>query len=74
MSLLDAHPNLVVLRTFSKAYRLAALRVGYAIGSARGGHRAAQGVLAVQRELGGAGGGDRRARTTPTSCSPPAPR
>ena len=31
MALLDAHPNLVVLRTFSKAYRLAALRVGYAI-------------------------------------------
>ena len=31
MTLLDAHPNLVVLRTFSKAYRLAALRVGYAI-------------------------------------------
>jgi histidinol-phosphate aminotransferase len=30
-ALLDAHPNLVVLRTFSKAYRLAALRVGYAI-------------------------------------------
>jgi histidinol-phosphate aminotransferase len=33
MDLLDAHPNLVVLRTFSKAYRLAALRVGYAIGT-----------------------------------------
>lgn len=32
--LLDAHPNLVVLRTFSKAYRLAALRVGYAVGAA----------------------------------------
>jgi histidinol-phosphate aminotransferase len=31
LALLDAHPNLVVLRTFSKAYRLAALRVGYAI-------------------------------------------
>jgi histidinol-phosphate aminotransferase len=31
MDLLDAHPNLVVLRTFSKAYRLAGLRVGYAI-------------------------------------------
>ncbi len=31
MSLLDAYPNLVVLRTFSKAYRLAALRVGYAV-------------------------------------------
>jgi len=28
-----AHPNLVVLRTFSKAYGLAALRVGYAIGA-----------------------------------------
>lgn len=33
LSLLDEHPNLVVLRTFSKAYRLAALRVGYAIGA-----------------------------------------
>jgi len=28
--LVDAYPNLVVLRTFSKAYRLAGLRVGYA--------------------------------------------
>jgi histidinol-phosphate aminotransferase len=33
MTLLDAHPNIVVLRTFSKAYRLAALRVGYAVGT-----------------------------------------
>ena len=32
-TLLDAHPNLVVLRTFSKAYRLAGLRVGYALGT-----------------------------------------
>lgn len=31
---LDAHPNLVLLRTFSKAYALASLRVGYAVGSA----------------------------------------
>ena len=31
--LLDAHPNLVVLRTFSKAYRMAGLRVGYALSS-----------------------------------------
>jgi histidinol-phosphate aminotransferase len=30
-TLLDAHPNLVVLRTFSKAYRLAGLRVGYSL-------------------------------------------
>jgi histidinol-phosphate aminotransferase len=30
-SLLDAYPNLVVLRTFSKAYGLAGLRVGYGL-------------------------------------------
>ena len=30
-SLLSEHPNLVVLRTFSKAYGLAGLRVGYAL-------------------------------------------
>jgi len=33
LTLLDEHPNLVVLRTFSKAYGLAGLRVGYAIAS-----------------------------------------
>ncbi|GGX77418.1 histidinol-phosphate transaminase [Streptomyces anandii] len=33
-ALLAAHPNLLVLRTFSKAYGLAALRVGYGLGSA----------------------------------------
>lgn len=32
---LAAHPNVVVLRTFSKAYGLAGLRVGYAIGHPR---------------------------------------
>ncbi|WP_336647603.1 histidinol-phosphate transaminase [Microbacterium sp. MMO-10] len=31
----EAHPNVVVLRTFSKAYGLAGLRVGYAIGNPR---------------------------------------
>jgi len=31
--LLKTHPNLVVLRTFSKAYGLAGLRVGYALGA-----------------------------------------
>ncbi|MFC6356349.1 aminotransferase class I/II-fold pyridoxal phosphate-dependent enzyme [Luethyella okanaganae] len=30
--LLSAHPNLVLLRTFSKAYGLAGMRVGYAVG------------------------------------------
>jgi histidinol-phosphate aminotransferase len=33
-SLTERHPNLVVLRTFSKAYGLAGLRVGYAVGPA----------------------------------------
>lgn len=31
---LDEYPNLVILRTFSKAYGLAALRIGYGIGNA----------------------------------------
>jgi histidinol-phosphate aminotransferase len=31
LALLPAHPNLVVTRTFSKAYALAGLRVGYAV-------------------------------------------
>jgi histidinol-phosphate aminotransferase len=31
----EKHPNVVVLRTFSKAYGLAGLRVGYAVGHAR---------------------------------------
>jgi histidinol-phosphate aminotransferase len=39
LDLLDEFPNLVLLRTFSKCYGLAGLRVGYAIGSA--GFRAA---------------------------------
>jgi len=34
LDLLDDFPNLVVLRTFSKCYGLAGLRVGYAIGAA----------------------------------------
>jgi histidinol-phosphate aminotransferase len=35
VDLLDELPNLVVLRTFSKVYGLAGLRVGYALGSAK---------------------------------------
>jgi histidinol-phosphate aminotransferase len=35
LDLLDEFPNLVVLRTFSKCYGLAGLRVGYAVGSAK---------------------------------------
>lgn len=33
LDVLSAHPNLVLLRTFSKAYGLAGLRVGYALGA-----------------------------------------
>ncbi|WP_040840264.1 pyridoxal phosphate-dependent aminotransferase [Nocardia brevicatena] len=33
LALLQKYPNLLVLRTFSKAYGLAALRVGYAVGA-----------------------------------------
>ncbi|MEE1802287.1 histidinol-phosphate transaminase [Streptomyces sp. JV176] len=35
LDLCAAHPNLVVLRTFSKAYGLAGLRVGYLVGHPR---------------------------------------
>jgi len=35
LDLLRAHPNLVCLRTFSKSYGLAGMRVGYALSSAR---------------------------------------
>ncbi|HSC89665.1 MAG TPA: histidinol-phosphate transaminase [Polyangiaceae bacterium] len=34
LQLRDLHPNIVVLRTFSKAYGLAGMRVGYGIGPA----------------------------------------
>jgi histidinol-phosphate aminotransferase len=33
LPLLEAHPNLILLRTFSKVYGLCGLRVGYALGS-----------------------------------------
>lgn len=33
VELVDRYPNLLVLRTFSKAYGLAALRIGYAVGT-----------------------------------------
>jgi histidinol-phosphate aminotransferase len=33
LALLDKHPNVIVLRTFSKVYGLCGLRVGYALGS-----------------------------------------
>ena len=35
LDLLDRHPNIVLLRTFSKVYGLCGLRVGYSLGSAK---------------------------------------
>lgn len=35
LPLLEKYENLMVLRTFSKAYGLAAFRIGYAIGDAK---------------------------------------
>ena len=48
-------PNLMVARTFSKAYGLANLRIGHAGGERRSDEVCAQGELAVQRERRGAG-------------------
>ena len=33
VGLLESHPNLVLMRTFSKAYGMAGMRIGYALGS-----------------------------------------
>ena len=54
-----ARARLCVLRTFSKVYGLAALRVGYALASPRGGRRARPRAADLQREPAGAGGGAR---------------
>lgn len=35
LKLLEKYPNLIITRTFSKAYGLAGLRLGYAVGSAK---------------------------------------
>jgi len=48
LAVLAAHPNVVVLRTFSKAYGLAGLRVGFAVASPR----LAAGVRAASTPFG----------------------
>ena len=58
----DAIPNLVVSRTFSKAYGLAALRVGYGVMNADGRRHAEPRAPAVQRQRARAGRGGRGAR------------
>lgn len=48
LELAQKHPNLIVLRTFSKAYALAGLRVGYALTSAQ----MASGIRAIATPFG----------------------
>ena len=60
--LLERHPNLVVLRTFSKAMAMAGLRVGLPAGLARARARDQQGAAALQPELLLAAGRARGAR------------
>ena len=62
-------PNVVVLRTLSKAWGLAGLRVGYLVGPARGGRRRPQGGHPVLHLRVGPGRGARRAAGRPTRCS-----
>ncbi len=65
VELLAAHPNLVLLRTFSKVYGLCGLRVGFALcGSLRAAAGARPGAPAVLLQRGRAGRRHRGARTT----------
>ena len=58
------------LRTFSKAFGLAGLRVGYAVGARRADRRAGESARSVQGERAGRARGARRARpTTWRGCS-----
>ena len=54
----DRYPNLVVVRTMSKAFALAGMRVGYAVAAAAD-HRAAGAHPAAGQRLDGVGGGRR---------------
>ncbi len=67
IALLDRHPNLVLLRTFSKVYGLCGLRVGYALcGSRELPDALDAGSPAVLLQRRGAGRGGRGARATRT--------
>ena len=75
--LIARHPNLVVLRTFSKWAGLAGLRVGYSISCPEIARRVDGDQAAVQRERGGGRGGadghraSRRRSSRPCSASSP---
>ena len=57
VSWLKDFPNLIISRTFSKAYGLAGLRVGYALANRAGGRHDEPRAPAVQRQQRGAGRG-----------------
>ncbi len=69
-TLLGDYPNLVVVRTMSKAFALAGARLGYAVDGRPAGRRHAHGRAAavppVRRHAGGRAHGT---RSTPTCCS-----
>ena len=69
LELIAEHPNVLVLRTFSKAYGLAALRVGYAMARSRGDRRVAQAARALRGERGRAGGRARRHSVRRRRCA-----
>ena len=56
------YPHLAVSRSFSKAYGLAALRIGYGVMNDRGRRHDESRAPAVQRQCAGAGGSGGRAR------------
>ena len=68
-----ATPNVFVARTFSKAYGMAGMRIGYAIGQTRHDQAARAREDAVQRQRLRHRGGDRRASAI-RSTSPPSAR
>ncbi len=71
------YPNLVVSRSFSKAYGLAALRIGYGVMSDRGRRHVQPRAPAVQRERPRAGRrhrGARRHRVSSTRAARAQPR
>ena len=63
LELAAAHPNVLVLRTFSKAFGLAGLRVGYGIGSA--------GVIAAMRKVATPFGVSTVAQSAAVACLQP---
>ena len=63
------HDNVVLTRTFSKAYGLAGFRVGYAVGPAPLAACPPGGLAAVRRQPRRPGRGHRLARRPATSCS-----